>query len=139
MPEIVVGPFSTRFQLRRQLLGFFSDFWTTALAFTLAGAGTACSSVAALHFWVASQDYFFPIGGICLLARQLSALSVPCWFSSLLQHFAVTEYSGHDQSQIQTELVRWRKLLGFRVRLPKLRIGVGVFNYRKHAAIQVIE
>jgi zinc/manganese transport system permease protein len=38
MPEIVVGPFSTRFQLRRQLLGFLSDFWTIALAFTLAGA-----------------------------------------------------------------------------------------------------
>ena len=41
--------------------------------------------------------------------------------------------------QIQTELVRWRKLLGFRVRLPELRICAVVFDHGKHAAIQVVE
>ncbi len=41
--------------------------------------------------------------------------------------------------QIQTELVRWRKLLGFRVRLPELRIGAVVFDHGKHAAIQVVK
>src|SRR5882762_9563697 len=41
--------------------------------------------------------------------------------------------------QIQTALVRWRKLLGFRVRLPELRICAVVLDDSKHAAIQVVE
>jgi len=44
-----------------------------------------------------------------------------------------------DQPRIAKMLLRSPKLLSLRFRLPELGIRAIIFNYRKHAGVQVVE